>query len=176
MALVDAGLPRGAAAGSTESQRPDRLPRRPSRRRRAEPAPPVAALSYSSLGEYERCGYRFYAERVLGLPPVDRAERPRERTGGRRRDWPPTDRGVLVHALLERLDFRRPVQPTSAMIAAAPRAGGTRPRRSATPTPQEIAGLVERFAADRAVRAAGPRHQCPREERFAFLLGGAPAC
>ena len=39
----------------------------PGRRRRA-PAPPVSTLSYSSLGEYARCGYRFYAERVLGLP------------------------------------------------------------------------------------------------------------
>jgi len=40
----------------------------------AEPAPPVAALSYSSLGEYKRCGYRFYVERVLGLPAVDRPD------------------------------------------------------------------------------------------------------
>ena len=39
--------------------------------------PPVAALSYSALGEYPRCGYRFYAERVLGLPPGP------ERPGGR---------------------------------------------------------------------------------------------
>ena len=39
------------------------------------PALPPAArapltLSYSSLAEYGRCAYRFYAERVLGLPPV----------------------------------------------------------------------------------------------------------
>jgi ATP-dependent helicase/nuclease subunit A len=30
---------------------------------------PVGHLSYSSLADYERCGYRFYAERVLGLAP-----------------------------------------------------------------------------------------------------------
>jgi ATP-dependent exoDNAse (exonuclease V) beta subunit len=32
---------------------------------------PVGHLSYSALAEYERCGYRFYAERMLGLvePP-----------------------------------------------------------------------------------------------------------
>ncbi len=30
-------------------------------------AVPVGHLSYSSLADYERCGYRFYAERVLGL-------------------------------------------------------------------------------------------------------------
>jgi ATP-dependent exoDNAse (exonuclease V) beta subunit len=31
----------------------------------------VSTLSYSSLQEYDRCGYRFYAERVLGLPTLD---------------------------------------------------------------------------------------------------------
>jgi ATP-dependent helicase/nuclease subunit A len=34
-------------------------------------APPVSRLSYSALGAYARCGYRFYAERVLGLPDRD---------------------------------------------------------------------------------------------------------
>ena len=38
-----------------------------------EPAPPetpsTPVLSYSALAEYDRCGYRFYLERVLGLPP-----------------------------------------------------------------------------------------------------------
>src|ERR1039458_8655332 len=33
-------------------------------------APPVTSVSYSSLGEYARCGYRFYAQRVLGLPEL----------------------------------------------------------------------------------------------------------
>ena len=38
-------------------------------RRRIGPAPHarVQALSYSSLTELERCGYRYYLERVLGL-------------------------------------------------------------------------------------------------------------
>ena len=30
---------------------------------------PVGHLSYTALADYERCGYRFYAERVLGLRP-----------------------------------------------------------------------------------------------------------
>ena len=36
------------------------------------PEPPVhdvRRLSYSALALFERCSYRFYAERVLGLPP-----------------------------------------------------------------------------------------------------------
>jgi ATP-dependent helicase/nuclease subunit A len=37
----------------------------------ARPAPgvPVGRLSYSALADYERCGYRFYVERTLGLSP-----------------------------------------------------------------------------------------------------------
>ena len=44
----------------------------------APPAPPAAApaaavseLSYSSIEEHRRCGYRFYVERVLRLPGVE---------------------------------------------------------------------------------------------------------
>jgi len=47
----------------------------------ARRAAPVGSLSYSSLGEYARCGYRFYLERVLGLAESSvrprRAPRPR---------------------------------------------------------------------------------------------------
>ena len=52
------------------------------------PAPPANAvrrLSYSGLQQHARCGYRFYAQRLLGLP--ERVE-PRGEDGGhgRRRD------------------------------------------------------------------------------------------
>ena len=36
------------------------------------------ALSYSALAPYERCGYRFYAERVLGLPQLPTGAEPTE--------------------------------------------------------------------------------------------------
>jgi len=36
---------------------------------RPAPGVPVGQLSYSALAEYERCGYRFYVERTLGLSP-----------------------------------------------------------------------------------------------------------
>jgi ATP-dependent exoDNAse (exonuclease V) beta subunit len=134
----------------------------------AEPAPPVAALSYSSLGEYKRCGYRFYVERVLGLPPVDRPDGPREAVAG----LAPTDRGVLVHDLLERLDFRRPVKPTAAMISAAAKRTGIGSRLTDTDA-AEAADLVERFAATELCARLGRATQVSREERFAFLLGGA---
>jgi ATP-dependent exoDNAse (exonuclease V) beta subunit len=59
-----------------------------------QPRPRVTALSYSSLSEYARCGYRFYLERVLGLPSLE------VRTGGEGTGLSATERGVLVHELL----------------------------------------------------------------------------
>jgi ATP-dependent exoDNAse (exonuclease V) beta subunit len=60
------------------SARPDPVPRAGRAEPEGEPVHlpppesrlvPVGHLSYSSLADYERCGYRFYAERVLGLAP-----------------------------------------------------------------------------------------------------------
>jgi ATP-dependent exoDNAse (exonuclease V) beta subunit len=126
--------------------------------------PPVAALSYSSLAEYERCGYRFYAERVLGLPPVEVGA-----AAGAGARLSAADRGILLHALLERLDFRRPALPDAHAIAAAARRAGLAEAFDA----EEIAGRIEAFAASelcaRLGRATGVRH----EERFAFLIEGS---
>jgi ATP-dependent exoDNAse (exonuclease V) beta subunit len=152
-----------------------------------EPGPPVSGLSYSSLGEYARCGYRFYLERVLRLPRAEVAPAPAPApvaapapaaapapvpaaapapvpaglTG--------TERGIIAHALLERLDFRRPVVPDAAAIAAAA------VREWPAPTAEEaaeLAALIERFTTSelcsRLAAASGVR----REERFAFALGG----
>ncbi len=121
----------------------------------------VSRLSYSALGEHARCGYRFYAERVLGLPPAP--------VSGS--DQPPaaglagTERGNLVHAALERLDFRRPV-PLSVRGFGAP---GTRAPSDgeAAALDQLIAAFAQSELCARLGRADGVR----REERFAFLLG-----
>jgi ATP-dependent exoDNAse (exonuclease V) beta subunit len=77
----------------------------------------LSTLSYTSLSAYERCGYRFYVEHVLGVPP------------------PPTPvparaaaRGTEIHAILAELDFRGPniplgmppdVRPLIAQFAAS---------------------------------------------------------
>jgi ATP-dependent helicase/nuclease subunit A len=141
----------------------------------AEPAPPVTALSYSSLGEYGRCGYRFYVERVLGVPAVEQAaeavgEDAAEATG--EAGLSAAERGVLVHDLLERLDFRRPVEPTPEMVAAArARAGLTVPVGEAEAA--DAAALVRRFAATEMCARLGRATHVAREERFAFLLGDA---
>jgi len=134
----------------------------------AERASAVANLSYSSLAEYRRCGYRFYAQRVLGLPEV----RDRGGTSSPRSDEAPAgaERGILVHALLERLDFRRPVRPSAEAILAAARRAGL----GAAPPVDEIAGYLEAFAASALCARLGRATHVRREERFSFLLD-APA-
>jgi ATP-dependent exoDNAse (exonuclease V) beta subunit len=64
-ALSPAARPRAGAPGTALPDAPAVLPEPPPR---ARPAP--QRLSYSALGAYARCGYRFYLERVLGLPRV----------------------------------------------------------------------------------------------------------
>jgi RecB family exonuclease len=117
----------------------------------------VTTLSYSSLQEYERCGFRFYAERVLGLPAP-------ERRG--------SERGLLLHALLERLDFRRPVLPgADAVAAAAARIGVAAPGSAEA---GELVATVGRFAAGELCARLGRAADVRREARFAFgLAGGA---
>jgi ATP-dependent exoDNAse (exonuclease V) beta subunit len=66
------------------------------------PAPPANAvrrLSYSGLQQHARCGYRFYAQRLLGLP--ERVEPRGEDTG-----MVGVEIGDAVHLLLEREDER----------------------------------------------------------------------
>ena len=97
------------------------------------PAAPVTTLSYSTLAQYAHCGYRFYAERVLGLPAVPETApgAPAPPAGPRSA----ADRGVLLHALLERLDFRRPAVPSAEDVRAAAAGAGLRrspARRSPT--------------------------------------------
>jgi ATP-dependent helicase/nuclease subunit A len=132
---------------------------------------PVGALSYSSLGEYARCGYRFYAQRVLGLPPVAEPRGAAEPADGPRSA---ADRGVLLHALLEGLDFRRPVVPSAAVVSAAAAQAGLHPPPGPAEA-DELAALVRRFADSDLCARLGRAIHTRREERFAFALSADPA-
>jgi ATP-dependent helicase/nuclease subunit A len=71
------------------------------------PAPPlhhVRRLSYSALALFERCSYRYFAERVVGL-------RPAERAGAGEGGLAATEVGDAVHMLLEEVDPRAPAVP-----------------------------------------------------------------
>jgi RecB family exonuclease len=73
------------------------------------PAPPlhrVRRLSYSALSLFERCSYRYFAERVVGLRPADAAGSVPGQAG-----LAATEIGDAVHALLERIDLRAPAVP-----------------------------------------------------------------
>ena len=65
----------------------------------APPSVPLRRISYSGLALYDRCGYRFYAQRVLRLP-----ERLTERPEGE--GMAGVEIGDAVHLLLERDDER----------------------------------------------------------------------
>ncbi len=72
------------------------------------PEPPenrVRTLSYSALSLYERCSYRFYAERIVGLRETKPARGVGE--GG----LAATEIGDAVHVLLEQLDLASPEPP-----------------------------------------------------------------
>jgi ATP-dependent helicase/nuclease subunit A len=74
------------------------------------PVPPpserVRRLSYSALALFERCSYRFYAERVIGM-----RERPRRAAEGAPTGLAATEVGDAVHRLLELVDLAAPVAP-----------------------------------------------------------------
>jgi ATP-dependent exoDNAse (exonuclease V) beta subunit len=119
---------------------------------------PPRELSYSSLSDYSRCGYRYYLERVLRMPALPE---------GRAADGlSARDRGTLAHALLERLDFSVPRVPSVDDVA---RMLGLAPSPAEV---EELRGLIAGFAAsslcERLAAAGGVR----REEPFAFELDG----
>jgi ATP-dependent helicase/nuclease subunit A len=136
----------GTARGVPHAPRP----------RRAEPPPRVAepphlrTLSYSALADYARCGYRFYLQRVLGIPPTTGAGAP---VANSESAISAADRGILVHALLESLDFRRPRLPEAA--------------------PSDVADLIEGFIASALFRRLAAARDLRREEGFAFLVEDA---
>jgi RecB family exonuclease len=71
------------------------------------PAPPlhrVRRLSYSALSLFERCSYRYFAERVVGL-------RPAERAGVGEGGLAATEVGDAVHMLLEAVSLGAPAVP-----------------------------------------------------------------
>jgi ATP-dependent helicase/nuclease subunit A len=158
-------------AGSTDTDAdaaPEPAPPPP-----AAAAPPVLTLSYTSLQEHARCGYRFYLQRVLSLPPVEGPHAlaaPPPATARRAGGLDAAARGIAVHALLEQLDLARPVPPDlDAVRRAAP--GATAAEL------EELRALVERFAAGELRERLAAAADVRREQPFALPLavaGGEP--
>ena len=122
----------------------------------------MSSLSYSSLTELERCGYRFYLERVLGLAE-DRAHAQAEAGGG----LEARARGTLVHRLLETLDFAVPQPASERDVARVARELGLRAdARERSELAELVADASRAEPARRIARAASVR----REHPFAFSL------
>ncbi len=137
---------------------------------RPGPAAPEAGLpqtlSYTSLSLLERCGYRYYLERVLRMP-----EQAAEGAAGGE-GLEARARGILVHRLLEQHDFAAPGGPNEELVAAA--AGELGLETSARERAELAALLGGALRAPIAARIAGAR-RLRREHPFAFGLGeGAP--
>ena len=117
------------------------------------PAPPlhrVRRLSYSALALFERCSYRYYAERVAGL---------RERRGV----VPPaavglaaTEIGDAVHRLLELVDLRDPSVPDARAGAHVVPGGDRRGARADRRVRRGVLRVGARAPGRGARRARGP--------------------
>jgi ATP-dependent exoDNAse (exonuclease V) beta subunit len=128
--------------------------------------PPVAALSYTSLHQHAQCGYRFYLERVLRLPPTDEPLRAAPGRGSAV-ELDPRVRGRIVHSLLERLDFSKPDLPDAAAVAVEAARAGV---RIADADAAEIAGLVAGFLGSELCARLSSLGDLRREQPFSLRL------
>src|SRR5215207_1306289 len=137
------------------------------------PAPralPVSRLSYTGLEAYRRCGYRFYLQRALGL---SRVEPPLPFPAGAD-DEPAAEhgisallRGTVVHALLERLDFERPLVPSEDDVAAVIEMHGVQ----ALPADVgDVRDMVDRLARSELLGRIAAARRVRTELPFAFTL------
>ncbi len=124
---------------------------------------PAATLSYTSLSQLERCGYRYYLERVLGL----REDRSAARTLDGGGSLEARARGTLVHRLLESADFARPGAPSPERVASVARELGLRVGRAER---EEIAALIDAAGHSTPAARVASARSVRREYPFAFSL------
>ena len=123
----------------------------------------AATLSYTSLSQLERCGYRYYLERVLGLREDRSAARAPDGGGS----LEARARGTLVHRLLESADFARPGAPSPERVASIARELGLRVGRAER---QEIAALIDTASHSAPAARVASARSVRREYPFAFSL------
>ncbi len=139
------------------------------------PQPAQRRLSYSSLQDYARCGYRFYLGRVLGLPRVEAP--PLAAADEEAGEVAPLEgriRGSLVHRLLEELDFARPAPPPAEAVLALAADHGLELEPGQV---EDIRSQVAAFAASPLCARLAAARGVRREAGFAFALepdGGGP--
>ena len=171
--VADAGSEDGEKVGQLvlfEGAGEDVPPAAPRLRELVEIPPPpeahVARLSYSAISLFDRCGYRYYAERIVGMRPVPWSG---DADGAAPTELHPTEIGDAVHRLLELVDLARPVALEAATIETHVRAWYP------TVSDEEIARVAELVGAytgsslaTRIASLSGVRPERP----FAFELDG----
>jgi ATP-dependent helicase/nuclease subunit A len=120
----------------------------------------VRRLSYSALALFERCPYRFYAERLAGLRPVDGSGRIPGQSG-----LAASEIGDAVHRLLERVDLAAPEAPSLDQVLA------WYPAASADEL-ERIGGLVDAFCGSTLARRLASLPGVSSERPFAFEHDG----
>jgi ATP-dependent helicase/nuclease subunit A len=127
--------------------------------------PPVlTALSYTSLSELERCGYRYYLERVVGLSEDRSAIRMGPENGGA---MEARARGTLIHRLMESLDVASQTGPSGQQVASVARELGMRVGREER---EQIARLIGAAITAQPLTRAAAALSVRREHPFAFAL------
>ena len=124
------------------------------------PIEPIRRLSYSALALFERCPYRFYAERVGGLRPVDGSGRVPGHTG-----MAASEIGDSVHRLLERVELSAPTPPSLDQVL------GWYPGATAEEL-ERIGVLVESYCASGLAARLAALDGVSSERPFAFEHDG----
>jgi RecB family exonuclease len=118
------------------------------------PFEPIRRLSFTALASFERCSYRYYAERLVGM----RALRP---AGGDGEGLGALNVGDAVHRLLETIDLREP------QLVDVDRVRGWYPRVTDEEL-QLIGGFVESYCASPLARRVAELDGAQTEVQFAF--------
>ena len=118
------------------------------------PFEPIRRLSFTALASFERCSYRYYAERLVGM----RALRP---TGGEGEGLGALNVGDAVHRLLETIDLRDP------QLVDVDRVRGWYPHVTDEEL-QLIGGFVESYCSSPLARRVAALDGAQTEVQFAF--------
>ena len=128
----------------------------------APPVHRVRRLSFSALALFERCSYRYYAERAVGMRPTDERAVAPGTTG-----LAATEIGDAVHRLLELVNLQEPLPPDD--LAAKVR--GWYPRVSDEEL-ERIAGFVRSYCESELARRVAALPDARAERPFAFEHDG----
>jgi len=129
----------------------------------ALPEPPlhdVRRLSYSALALFERCSYRYYAERVAGMRPAEA-----HGTVAGQRGLAATEIGDAAHRLLELVDLRAPQPPDLEQVRVWYPA-------VADAELEQIAGFVRSYCGSELARRIASLEGARPERPFAFEHDG----